>query len=74
MAGIYRTGGRARPQAENPKSFVALYPFLGELTLLRRRVGYSWNRAGQTLDFRTSLSLADGLLRSASWCRIDGIL
>lgn len=70
---VYRPEGAAQPLVETAKSFVDLYPTPAEISLLHRKVRYSWDRSAQALGFRPSISLTDGLRQSADWCRIHGI-
>jgi nucleoside-diphosphate-sugar epimerase len=70
---IYRPAGTAQPLVEHAKSFVDLYPTPGELSLLHRKVRYSWDRSALVLGFLPSISLTDGLRQSADWCRLHGV-
>jgi nucleoside-diphosphate-sugar epimerase len=59
---------------DNIQSVVDLYPPPEEFRLLRRKVKYSWSRAGDVIGFNPSISLEEGLRESAQWCRLHGVV
>jgi nucleoside-diphosphate-sugar epimerase len=56
------------------KAMSELYPALSEISLLRRKVRYNWDRATKEIDFRPEVSLNDGLRQSANWCHTHGVV
>jgi nucleoside-diphosphate-sugar epimerase len=74
-SGFYRPLQKSAPAVvERAKSFVGLYPTPDELHLWRQKVRYSWERAARVIGFSPSMSLNEGLLQSAEWCRIHGVV
>lgn len=65
---------RAPAVFQSAKSAVGLYPTLGELHLWRQKVRYSWERAASVIGFSPSMTLDEGLRRSAEWCRTHGVV
>ncbi len=70
---ITQVGRTAPAVMAGAKSLSDLYPTVNEVRLLRRKVTYTWDLAGKTIDFRPEVSLDEGLKEFASWCRTHGV-
>jgi nucleoside-diphosphate-sugar epimerase len=69
-----RSAGSTKTAMTNAKLMTKLYPDLGELNLIRRKVHYSAEKAALVLGFRSSVPLGEGLRQSVAWCRTHGIV
>lgn len=71
---ITQSGKTGSAVMAGAKSLSAIYPALNEVSALRRKVRYAWERAAKEIRFRPEVSLNDGLRETATWCHIHGIL
>jgi nucleoside-diphosphate-sugar epimerase len=69
-----RSAGTTRAAMKNAQGVTKLYPPSQELSLLRRKVHYSADRAARVLGLSPSIPLEEGLRQSVAWCRVHGIV
>jgi nucleoside-diphosphate-sugar epimerase len=72
---IYQwSSGTTRDAMKNAQAVTKLYPSLGELNLLSRKVHYLADQAAQVIGFSPSIPLEEGLRQSVAWCRMHGVI
>jgi nucleoside-diphosphate-sugar epimerase len=69
-----RSRGTTRATMTHALAATKLYPSLGELQLLGRKVRYSADHARQVLGFKPSIRLEEGLRQSVAWCKAHGVV
>ena len=72
---LYRqSAGATRAAMKNAQAVTNLYPSVGELNLLSRKVHYSADQAARVLGLSPSIPLEEGLRQSVAWCRVHGVV
>jgi nucleoside-diphosphate-sugar epimerase len=69
-----RSTGSLRATITNAQTVTKIYPSLGELNLLSRKVHYLADQAARVLGFNPSIPLEEGLRQSVAWCRVHGVI